>query len=420
MRFNTLILFLIYILPTTLALRPRPWTPKDPCPTSIKAYIHDEPCRSDDCDPDHFAFTSLNSVHSALLTCPNISSLDISIWGFCSTWPDRMDLPLSPFGGETYPDIKSLQVLGYYGWDRRESRNVWNAPKCLAQSKLECFKDTLYWYYKRHWQSWLAWCTQSKHQLEKTNAELWLDAMDWKCIEELSVDTVPDSVRKVLSQSRALRKLKTTDGELILNLPKNMLTHLSLVNGERDTALFDDILNHQGGSLESLEMRWDTEHHPWRYNGDLDDEILIITKSAKKLRHLSMNVLRNATSSPLETLEKIATIPTLREADLWIQVLDPWNLGADEFSDQYKGETRIGPPLLSHRGALSIFRYMRDKKQGEELEKVTFWVGDWTDNWYEDDPRVKVACEAKTDVDMKDWCVGEDEWPQADFQCGTL
>ncbi|KAI4639604.1 hypothetical protein J4E93_008956 [Alternaria ventricosa] len=436
MRLYTHVFFLFSILSTALAL----WDSKDPCPTSIEAKIDADPSRSlDDRYPyDVTPFTTWDSVHSALLTCPNISTLDISVYGSCSTWPDRMNLPLSPFGGEKYPDIKSLKVEGYQ-WETLQHHEIWKGPKCLAPGKLECFMDTLYWVYKGHWISWLGWRTQSKEQCEKTNAELWLDAMNWTRIEELSVDTVPESVRKVLSRSQALRSLNTTDGELILNLPKNTLKHLSLVNGERDTVLFEDVLNQQGRSLESLELRWDTEHYPGRYDGDLDDEIQMIRKSAKKIRHLSINVFRNASSSPLETLGKIVSISTLREADFWIDILGPREWSYKELralGEQY-AEAEGGRYLfLNKKDALNIFNYMRDKKQGQELERATFWIGDWTRNWLWETPRAHVECEAKADVDMEDWCVVDDQWPHypmfvltprvealeimdTDFRCGT-
>ena len=121
MSLHAFILLFFSILPIGLALqlaptRPRPWIPSDPCPTSITAKIIANPCADDICVPDYFDFTTLESVHSALLTCPNMSSLDLSIDGFCSTWPDRRNLPFNHLGGERYVDLKVLK-LDRYSWD---------------------------------------------------------------------------------------------------------------------------------------------------------------------------------------------------------------------------------------------------------------------------------------------------------------
>jgi hypothetical protein len=416
MRLNTLITLLLSILPSISALQssyPRPWTPNDPCPTSIKATIVADPCRSDVCNPDRFAFTTLDSVHSALITCPNISSLDLGIHGSCSTWPDRRNLPLSPLGGEKYPNIRTLKVEGYE-WDRWHDHDTWTGPKCLAPGKLECFMDTLYWFYQGHWMSWLKWRTQPKEQRDKTNAELWLDAMDWTKIEELSVDRVPPSVQKILSQSHSLRKLNTTDIRLIYSLRENTLTHFSYVNGEYSYADLHELMLDQCESLKSLEIRWNGAHLPMRYAYQLDNDITNVAHCTKRLNHLSMNVLQNVTTSPLSTLEKIASIPTLREADLWFEIRDgpqgQWGLDVTKFSDRDEWAENATAPLLDGKSALRLFQYMREKKQGKELERTNFWVGDWSPDWCEDSERVKVECEAKADVDMEDWCVVEDEW----------
>jgi hypothetical protein len=294
--------------------------------------------------------------------------------------------------------------------------------------------DIYYWFYMGHWKSWLEWHKQPKAQGGKDNADLWLDAMDWTVVEELSVDKVPDSVRKVLSQSQALRKLNTTDIELIMNLPNNTLTHLSFFNGSYMRDLLPDILDHQGESLQSLELRWHDDYVPIRHLGDLDGDFDLLANHTSNLSHLSISVLYNDTVWPFETIEKIAAIPTLRRADLWMESLskcqgphDPHIVVARTemlgFSDKYEGgycggKDALHERLLDSTGALEMFKHMREKKQGEELEETTFWAGKWSPGWDEESLRVKVACKAKADSRMDDWCVVEwegEELPQEAF-----
>lgn len=428
MRLHAFILFFFSILPIGLALqlaptRPRPWIPSDPCPTSITAKIIANPCADNICVPDYFDFTTLESVHSALLTCPNMSSLDLSIDGFCSTWPDRRNLPFNHLGGERYVDLKVLK-LDRYSWDWRSDKDVWTGPECCLRGKLDCFMDTLYWFYKGHWKSWLKWRKQPKAQREKTNVELWLDAMDWTAIEELSVESVPDSVRKVLSQSRALRMLKTTDIELITNLPNNTLTHLSFCNGFHMRDYLPDILNHQGESLQSLELRWHDDFIPMQHFGGLDGDFDVLASHTSNLSHLSVNVLYNDTTWPFETIEKIATIPTLRKVDLWMDSLSkcswPYDsqLGVPEaeilgFSDGNdsgcESKEAFHKIHLDSTSASKMFKHMKEKKQGDELEEATFWEGNWSTEWDGETSRVKVVCKAKTDLNMEEWCMVEQE-----------
>jgi hypothetical protein len=269
---------------------------------------------------------------------------------------------------------------------------------------------------------------QSKEQRNKTNIELWLDAMDWTAIEELSVDWVPESVKKVLSQSQALRKLNTTDLKLIQALPRNSLTHLSFYNGEYTTSLFLDILEQQGESLHDLEILWDDENLPMRHSGDLDDDFDMLAGGMSNLTHLSVNLLRNGTTWPLERIEKITAIPTLREADLRMESHSkphwPCGLGVDEFGVRCEESDRPWGSVVYSMSALRIFNYMREKKQGEEMKKATFWAGNWSPEWDEEGPRVKVTCEAKAGLDMEDWCVVDDElrepiywdWKVADLE----
>jgi hypothetical protein len=254
---------------------------------------------------------------------------------------------------------------------------------------------------------------QPKEQRNKTNIELWLDAMDWTAIEELSVDWVPESVQKVLSQSQVLRKLNTTDVELIQALPRNSLTHLSFYNGEYTPNLFLDILEQQGESLRGLEICWDDEHLPMSHSGDLDDDFDMLASGMNNLTHLSVNVLRNGTTWPLERIKKIAAIPTLREVDLWMESHSkphwPCGLGVDEFGIRCEESDRPWGSAVYSTSALRIFNYMREKKQGEEMKKATFWADNRSPEWDEKFPRVKVTCEAKADLDMEEWCVVQNE-----------
>ena len=158
---------------------------------------------------------------------------------------------------------------------------------------------------------------------------------------------------------------------------------------------------------------------------------------APQLEHLGTNVHRNGTW-PLETFDVIASMPSLRSLDLWLdivsdcrrqkpdgysrpKVLDEWRMANGEC----KGEDQYQKPIVNGTSALEVFKYLQDKKVGDSLSNVTFWVGDWSRPWdgalyfpeWIEGKRSKVACSTEGKLEGEQWCVveeGRNYWNRSD------
>lgn len=371
----------------------------------------------------------MESVHAALLACPNITTLDLRVTEInCSTWSPRWNFPFDPAGGDTYPNLKVLRLEGYDLNDKGE-RESWYMDQCWTGYLSELIKERLNWYYNRDWMAWLTWRLLPKAQREKSNGELWLDAMDWSKIEELAIESpVPGAIKYSLGGSHSLRRLETTDLDLILALPNNTLAELSWVHQRNKPAEYEDVLSileRQGESLRSLEF-----HCP-----ELSCEFVFpeasydfgsIPKSTHRLRNLRVNIPHNATW-PLETLQTIANILTLGTADTWMNNQSdcreqyelygeppPW---MEERFGKCEGEYQFQRPFLNDTSALELFMYMKERKQGRELREVTFRVGDFTrlwvgppyrENWLEG-KQAKVVCRTDDIGTEEGWCIVEED-----------
>ena len=336
----------------------------------------------------------MESVHSALLTCPNITTLDLRVTGINrSTWPSRWNFPFNPAGGDTYPNLKVLRLEGYDLNDKGEGES-WRVNQCWTRDTSECVRESirerLNWYYNRDWMAWLTWRLLPKAQREKSNGELWLDAMDWSQIEELAIESpVSDAIKYSLGGSSSLRRLKTTDLDLVLALRNNTLNELSWVrqwNKNSDYNGLPEILERQGRSLQSLEFRCPESYCKSDFSA-ASHYLDLIPKHTHRLRHLSINIPRNGTW-PLETLDMIANLPTLEIADIWMNIqsqCSDWleysgepQHWIEELFGNCEGETQFQMPFSNGTSEVELFAYMKEKNQGRELREVTFRVGDFT------------------------------------------
>jgi hypothetical protein len=425
MRLTTSLLLLATLSPVTIFARP--WNISDTCPTEIITIVTENPCdRSTSCSPDP-QFTTMHSVHDALRTCPNITVLDLQVTGTgSSSFPSRWNFPFNPAGGETYPRLKTLRLVGYDFWSSRGGeQEPWLLTSCWNGTSWKCIMNHFYWIFQGNWRTWIKWATLPKGKRGKSNGQLWVDAMDWSSIEEMVIECfIPESLKKAAKNFTSLRTLRCADEDFISNsLPKNILTNLSyVVNVQYDDPFF--VLKAQGKSLKALEYRCPEVAYKPFFPGF--DPGMLATYTTQ-LEHLSMNIARNGTW-PWEDLEQIAAVPTLRSADLWmgIQSQRHWQYEDGDIHERmfeeeygkgyYKGEDQFQKPYLNDTTALEVFTYIREKKKGAELEKATFWMGDWKRQYggpvyqasWLDGRRVKVMCKADKDVGKDDWCVVEE------------
>jgi hypothetical protein len=269
-------------------------------------------------------------------------------------------------------------------------------------------------------------------------------------MEEMVIDgIVPQSLKRAAKNMTSLRTLETTDEDLIEELPNHSLENLTWI-GLAEYFELHTVLQSQGDSLQSLEFRCPELESPvFGLGFQAFDPQWLVTRT-KNLTRLSVDIQRNVTWD-WEILEQIAAVRTLRTLNLWMNIQSEcrgrlnhhirsrrtmeYELGVDycektnwdncvdycklmEQDGEYcKGDDQFQEPYVNDTNALELFTYMRGKKQGEELEQITFWVGDWTTK--HDGPvmyeapwakgrRGKVTCKADTDVEMVDWCIVEE------------
>ncbi len=132
--------------------------------------------------------------------------------------------------------------------------------------------------------------------------------MDWTAIEELSMDWCREAGEvneKVLPHLHSLRKLESTRLSFIKALPNNTLTHLTWI-GPHEQGDLVSILEHQGRTLEELELRSDEINYSLMRN---KFDLSIIPEMAPNLTRLSINIPRNG-SWPLDSLQKISLYAT--------------------------------------------------------------------------------------------------------------
>jgi len=287
MRLTTILTYLFSLL--SCAVLARPWNTSDPCPPYIKTTVSEDACLLGWCRPSPY-FITMDSVHAALLMCPNITHLDLSVADPTCTTRYHSSLPFNPMGGERYPNLTTLKL---YGYDLR--------------------------------------MMETEGRRNKINWELWLDAMDWTKIEELGLtNPLLKALSEVLGTSRTLRKLESADLYLVRALQNDTLTHLSWVDRKGyydwgtdprafaiDYADLDAILDRQGRSLQSLEFRCAEPTSHGLPHGQFN--FSTIQDRTENLAHLSVDVPRNGTW-PLEILKDIAAIPTLQRADIWFSM----------------------------------------------------------------------------------------------------
>ncbi|KAK7966518.1 uncharacterized protein PG986_000795 [Apiospora aurea] len=175
-------------------------------------------------------------------------------------------------------------------------------------------------------------------------------------------------------------------------LPRDVrLENLVWTDPSWDPAALGPILDRHGPSLRRLKT-W--SHEPW-YSGSFDPAQAALNRiddGAPSLDHLTLKVYRsdNDDNWPWDVSEAVASAPQLVTADIWLDFglrghVKPKNTGG----------------RLNLTSASDIFRHTMQKKVGPvELDRLTFWVGDWERAWdrpiYEqswvEGPKVRVDC----------------------------
>ncbi|KAK5027443.1 hypothetical protein LTS07_007045 [Exophiala sideris] len=370
----------------------------------------------------------MSDVHRALLSCPDITSLDlrIDLLG-CSEWPDRWDLPFSLHGGESYPPLKSLRLEGY-----RFSDNSLHEAKFPTSPMLSWCERAREWIMSGNAFKRLCQYTLTQQQRGKINLDLWRDAMDFSRLEDLAfaADYKPSDVAffldRMATHLQGLKRLHldgTTSNSTLgfLRDLNSSLTHLTVTNmdildtgiavkiidPDTNTKLLASVVKSHGHSLQHLGIH---TFENLDYNTPIipAEELTTNLPKLPSLTHLTLNIRRNGTW-PFEALATIASsTPNLTTLDLYLDIASQYLL-----------------PYINETTTLEVFEFLRQHKTGSALQNVTFWGGEWTRRWdgplyfpkWMDGQKVLVKCTSEAEPGIKGACHverGEKYWESGD------
>ncbi|EUC27075.1 hypothetical protein COCCADRAFT_112634 [Bipolaris zeicola 26-R-13] len=419
------------------------WTPGSPCPTSITAQIGTSGgdwC-ADEPDGPYCRFPNTTIIHTALLHCPAVEELDIyfEVGGCTGPEVDRWNLPVELLGeGQKYPPLKRLILDGYsFGgiWERKEEEEQGTDLK-LYEDEWDDYEAR--WSPNAYIDEKNAWVEekQARDGESKTNLDMWIEAMDWSQLKELSINTRRSEMAEVASklpqQLISLESLHLNSPAFIQGLKEHTVKNLKWV-GQTKKGQLEHILQLQGKSLQSAEYRCgEAVCSDWPQHVNLS----AIGELAPQLQHISLNMPRVNGTWPLKELESLASIPSLTSMELYFRLQSDCELYGQYLGRCHRcgkayrewkhenwetghclGEQRYASPLLNSTTAQEMFTYLRLNKVGAELREITFKAGDWAGPYdgplrldmFLDGKWVKVTCKADSGGDLCDY---EDQYTQ--------
>lgn len=424
---NDLLIQLLYSVYGFNEFAGPPWNTSLPCPTTIVTRPGLGPFCIEHPNRANCRFPNMTITHSVLTHCPNVETLDVYIDQGGCLGPET-DLWAFPFTeGDRYPPLKSLKLDGYEfgGLTVAREKEELSSELCMGPA------DKLAWEKGSWWVEMDEWSNKSNEKLmkrwateggkPKTNLDLWIEAMDWSQLEELSIDTfrtqMADAIVELPWRLTSLKRLVVDSLPFIEGLKNNTLESLRWIGTTRPRYL-DAILSQQGQSLKSLTYRCNELLCPyWPDNINITTLPLL----ASSLEHIGINLPRNSNGTwPLAHLSAIARMPSLTSADLYFQMQAPCreNLLGPNHPNCALLDTRCYPtesfmtPYLNATTAAEMFSFLRSESPSRSLTSVTFRTGDWGEPFssmiepYIAHRRSAVYCSVKQGVEV---CEAENE-----------
>jgi hypothetical protein len=218
-----------------------------------------------------------------------------------------------------------------------------------------------------------------------------------------------------------LKKLNLRNTTFIRALPNHTLTHLTWIGHPGCNSTIEDILAHQGQSLEDLEFRCD-EMSCSRFPSF---NVSILPQMAPNLQRVAVNLQRNGTW-PYESLAAIASLPNLKTADIYMSLQSECAAERSRTIYTYYSKQRLDfdalhnctasnqfqQPYLSELAALDLYKFMKMQRSSGDLGEVRFRIGDFSRPWdgpvYEppwlEQRSLEVACDHRGKVEGQAWC----------------
>ncbi|KAK1715498.1 uncharacterized protein BDZ83DRAFT_756283 [Colletotrichum acutatum] len=218
------------------------------CPSSSELRVTIPPSHQ---SPSNADYKSLDEVHDALTHCPNITSLNLRVGEIgCVGEPDRWSLPLDPAGTSRYfpvLDTLSLEKYQFYDTDGDYLRPLRGWTHLSA------------WIWSGGAFGWVKWGLLTEDQRSVNNIELWLDAMDFSKIRNLSIldydgplETLVESkLPQSLPSLRTLRLERSTTVDFALSLPPHSLHSLSWLDAGQNQSIAPSSI-----TMAALSLTW--------------------------------------------------------------------------------------------------------------------------------------------------------------------
>ena len=379
-------------------------------------------------------------THSVLTHCSNVESLDVWLeHGSCTGI--ELDLWQFPFVDEDkYPPLKRLKLDGYKfgGLYVSQEEEQQDTEYCMGPAGKHAWDKNYRWSATSEWvdttNDGLTRQWDEQGGKPNTNLDMWLQAMDWSELEELSINTeraeMADAIVELPKRLTSLKHLHLNSLPFIEGLKNNTLESLKWVGTTRPGYL-DTILSQQGQNLRKLDYRCNEPSCPY-----WPDHINItaLPLLAPRLEHIGVNLPRNSNESwPLAHLSALARMPSLTSANLYFRMQAPCR---DNFLGYMHPNCRrprqhcfatesFVTPYLNATTAAYMFSYLRSENTSKKLTSVTFHTGDWGEHVaamiepFISDRRSAVycsikdgieVCEAENEVYWKGYNGGEWEW----------
>ncbi|KAH8689894.1 hypothetical protein BGW36DRAFT_307061 [Talaromyces proteolyticus] len=355
----------------------------------------------------------LDQLYHALVACPNIQSLSLSLsQGSCIIGDTRRSFSWKK--GDRFPALENLTLSGY-DWDFRVNSR------------------------------------------EPSNAEHWKASMDWSKLKRLDfslpsnsfLETFRDELGGLESlvlrhrlgfwgDEETLCAFDATAEELRQNYTSFIAALLPLhelsISGVGQPLNMTPILETHGASLEKLNIhefehdcRYATGNATWVRPVLGVSEVEEIIVSAPNLKELTLDVYRSSNKWPNSMLKALSKFPHLARLTIYFDLEDP---GRTRYAErclvnewvhgQYCTIHELMEPQLNHTTASEIFHTIRQYQAGTKLQNVTFFAGnfgrqeggglridphyEWNkparyDCWMEEDI---IKCTGQHDIDLDD------------------
>lgn len=400
MKLETTLALILAAGPLRACCRSFHWKEGDACPQEIVSDIRyaNRP-RSNTTAP-------LTQVHHALTHCPNATALSLSIGqggyvdGGCFTGMscEEKIWNFNFTDNEHFPALKELVIDGYdfddrHAWDQKRSRIGYPWPS---------------WHWEHTW--WTVLTGRDMKQVfepkpkepepdlssyAEAHIRKWLSAMDWSKLEKLHIVDPSDHFLTIMANELpSLKDLKFTgwgrccnpynvhcswcalherENETVEGFLSNVgpLTSLTLENVGEPFNRLNSTLSNGCSSLRHLAL-----NHSWGTSCSHDapnlsqPQLTRLNEACPALTYLGINAEVNGTW-PLETFSAVSKFENLESAALYLTHTEECEDLYDRYAYYQRHEYR-STPNLNTTSALSLFWYIRDRKQGVELTSLEF------------------------------------------------